>query len=473
MTTTIQRALILAGLAAAMQACQSQEPTPEPTTEPTPAPVKLDCERCNVVVLNIGNLRADRFGLLNLYDDEQVSTVTPSIDHFFGPAVAFEQASTPAGVTYYAAVAIATGTEALLNTHELREDDALSVPGVEPDKVSLWLEGGGRWLVLVALEREGMLLVDHLPTIAQTLAAQGYHTTAVNDWIHTGKYVGLDRGFQDYFDLTDTSNFDSQALTTTIPIELQVELVLEQLSAHRENHPGQPLYLYFHPNLLHFPYPHPDQPGTVVGMRAGVPLFTRAYDAQVRALDTALARIFTELKHGNWLRDTIVLLYANHGLELGENHYTGMGRATQACVHTPLLMRHPRLKKPRRVETPVSLVDLAPTLYDLLEITDPPLSGGYSMTPLISGEGSYERSLVLGRDIQEEYVRRGDWKLLVDETGEGGLYNLANDPGEEHNLKDDEPGLAAELALALQKERLRQLRFADELQAALDQEPTP
>jgi arylsulfatase A-like enzyme len=474
MTTAPLRGLALAGLA--LLACRTAEvpdPTPTPTPEPAPAPVNLDCERCNVLVLNVGNLRADRYGLLRLYGEEASRTMTPSIDHFFGPSVAFEQASTPAGVTYYAAMAIATGTEAIINTHELREDDALSVPGLDPNKVELWLDGGGRWLVLAALEREGKLLVDHLPTIAQTLSSAGYHTAAVNDWIHTGEFVGLDRGFDHYIDLTDTSQVGAQTLTSTIPIDMQVELVIEQLSSHRDTHPSQPLYVYFHPNLLHFPYPDPDEPGQVVGRRAGVRVFSQAYDAQVRKLDEALGRLFSELQRGGWLRNTIVLIYANHGIELGDNDFVGMGRSTQGCVHTPMLMRHPKLQEPRRVDTPVSLVDLAPTLYDMLKIADPPLTSGHSLTPLLSGQGSYGRTLVVGRDLQEEYVRRGDWKLLVDGTGEGGLYNLAEDPTEQHDLKTAEPAIAAELALALQRERLRQLGFADDLQAALDREATP
>jgi arylsulfatase A-like enzyme len=466
------RACLIAGLALA--ACGGGEPAPAPTPPaPTAEPVRLDCERCNVIVLNIGNLRADRIGLVTRGRGAKAASSTPRIDHFFGPGITFENASSPAGVTYYAATAIATGTEGLLNTHALREDDALGVPELPQEKASMWLEGGGRWLVLVALEREGKLLIDHLPTIAQTLATADYHTAAINDWIHTGKHVALHRGFEDYFDLTDTTHTDPEAYTTTIPIDLQVELVLEQLALHKETHPTEPLYLYFHPNHLHFPYPHPDEPGEVVGRRAGAELFVRAYDAQVRTLDESLDRIFSELKQGGWLRDTIVLLYANHGLELGERGFVGMGRCSQSSVHTPLLMRHPRVQQQRMIDTPVSLVDLAPTLYDMLRITDPPPSAAYSLTPLVTGKGSYDRTLVLGRDIQEEFVRKGDWKLWVDPAGEGGLFDLAEDPTELNDRTDDEPAIAAELALALERERLRQLAFADELRAGLAQGSTP
>jgi arylsulfatase A-like enzyme len=461
MRSLLPSLLLTLGLAA----CSSPEPAP--VAAPEPVALDLSCPGCNVVLLNIGNLRADRLGAVARGEHLPDRSLTQQIDRFFEPGASFEQASSPAGATYYAATAIATGTEAMLNTHQMREEDAQAVPNLNMDLASMWLEGGGRWLVLAALEREGELLVDKLPTIAQVLAAAGYHTSAVNDWIHTGMFVGLDRGFEEYIDLTDTSVTDANGPVSTMPISLQVELVLEALQSHRELRPQQPLYLYFHPNTLHFPYPQPDRPGEMIGKRADHALFQQAYERQVVRLDQALRPVFEELGTQGWLEDTVVVLYSNHGLELGERGIKGMGRGSQACVHTPLLIRHPRIQEPVVISHPVSLVDLAPTLYEILGIEQPPPTLAHSLTPLMGGAGRYQRELILGKDIQEEYVRRGDWKLIVDPADGGRLHDLATDPREEHDLAAERQDIVAELTMALESERLRQLAFSDELEAGL------
>jgi arylsulfatase A-like enzyme len=435
-----------------------------PPERPLPlAPVDLSCPGCNLIVLNVGNLRADHVGLLAPAGDAPHPGLTPAIDRFFGDSLIIEQASTPSGATYYSATAIATGTEAMFNGHTMRDDDALAMASLDPRRAEKWLAGGGRWLVLAALEREGELLVDRLPTIAQTLAGAGYHTVAVNDWIHTGRQVRLDRGFADYIELTDTTRTGPEDLTSTIPIDLQVELVLERLAAHRGAATAEPLYLYFHTNTLHFPFPHPREPGQLVFKRHGAALFAEAYRIRLQEMDRAFERIFSELAREGWLEDSVVLLYANHGLSLGEQGELGMGKASQRCVHAPLLLHHPGLAAARRIDRPVSLVDLAPTIFEILSVERAHETTAHSMLPLLAGTGPYGRSAIFGRDIQEEYVRVEAWKLIAEASARARLYDLGSDPNEERDLLNDEPERTAALRMKLERERLRQLELADAL----------
>lgn len=458
-------------------ACSSEDPTTmDPQATPAPGsaartqaplePMVLGCPACNLIVLNTGNLRADHVGLLAASLGQPQLGLTPVIDGFFADGLILEQASSPSGATYYSATSIATATEAMLNAHAMRSEDALMVPWLDQENPEKWLEGGGRWLVLAALERDGELLVDRLPTLAQTLSHAGYHSAMVNDWIHTGGHVHLDRGFTDMLDLTDLSQVGPKAPTSTVPIEAQLELVLAQLAAMREEHPSQPAYLYFHTNVLHFPYPHPDDPDRMVIKRDGPELFSAAYRKQLAALDAALGRLFSELDREGWLEDSVVLLYSNHGLAFGEHGFVGMGRGSQACVHAPVLLRHPALSEARRISTPLSLVDLAPTLYELLGV--PPLldTEAHSVLSVLEGRGDSPRSAIFGRDIQEDYVRVGDWKLISGQSRS--LYHLPTDPREEHDLLDEQPEKAAELALTLERERARQQALGDRLAAATE-----
>ena len=108
----------------------------------------------------------------------------PEIDRFFTNAVRFTDAISASGATYLSATATATGTEAMLNSHSYRK--------IRRDF------GGGSWRVVSIVAKDGELLIDRIPTTAETLAENGYTTIGINDWINTGPRVFIDRGYQKY-----------------------------------------------------------------------------------------------------------------------------------------------------------------------------------------------------------------------------------------------------------------------------------
>jgi arylsulfatase A-like enzyme len=133
-------------------------------------------------------------------------------------------------------------------------------------------------------------------------------------------------------------------------------------------------------------------------------------------------------------------------------------------VRVPLLLRLPGVA-PRRVPAAVSQVDLVPTLLDVLGVPPPPGLHGASLLPRLrdgaGGAGPAAPAEVViewngartraglddgagedgARDDLEDTeapslrtIRRGDWKLTVDEDGEHELYHLGDDPEETRNL---------------------------------------
>jgi arylsulfatase A-like enzyme len=466
---SVSVAAIFVSLALGAAAC-SRETHPSRSLDLEPRPLDL-------IVLNVELLRADYVGLISGRRE-----LTPNIDRFFADGIVFADASAPAGATYLSATAIATGTEAMLNDHRLTR------LGMGINEV---------------IAREGKRLVDHLPTIAETLQESGYRTVALNEWQHTGREVFLDRGFEEFIQVSSPAQaIDPSPEGVTLFAE-QIKQLLSLLDRYRDAR----FYLYFHPNSLHYPFRlpidrarrdadlyseleavadihehfvsvHPRR----ISRRAAVrpewaenwkervcSLTRRMYVEQIRYVDEELGRLFAALEDGNLLERTLIVLYASHGIGLFDNDIVIMGVPYQSCVHVPLLIRHPGVRSPVRVETPVSLVDLAATLYELLGVAPRLSIPAYSLLTPVRGL-PYGREAILGRDIQTEYIRRGVWKLIVTATDSRELYDLSRDPGENLNLYRSELEIARILETDLRRHKLAQYRLRAELAQSLDGE---
>ena len=94
------------------------------------------------------------------------------------------------------------------------------------------------------------------------------------------------------------------------------------------------------------------------------------YDAEIRYQDRLLERLFQGLRDLELLESTVVVVTADHGEEFGHNGRLGHQLAlTDPLLHVPLVMRFPQaLRAGLRVSGLVSLVDIFPTLVDLVEI---------------------------------------------------------------------------------------------------------
>ncbi|MGH9674025.1 MAG: sulfatase-like hydrolase/transferase, partial [Bryobacteraceae bacterium] len=126
---------------------------------------------------------------------------------------------------------------------------------------------------------------------------------------------------------------------------------------------------------------------------------------------------------------------ADHGEMLGEHGEIGHGGMPyQGLVHIPLLVRFPGQRRPQVVDTPVSLVDVLPTVLDL---------AGISATVPLNGMSLAATGGITNRDVVVEYRKRGmamtraiisgRWKL-IQHFKNPALYDIEADPGEDRNL---------------------------------------
>lgn len=185
-----------------------------------------------------------------------------------------------------------------------------------------------------------------------------------------------------------------------------------------------------------------------------------AYYGMVDYIDDKVARLLAVLDACGLREDTVVAFTSDHGEMLGERGMWYKQSFFEGSARVPLIFNAPGRIAPRRIASPVSLVDLLPTFADLASATptswaDPP--DGRSLVPML--EGGPEES---DRDVICEYtdmgvcapsrmIRRDRFKYIYTHGHPAQLFDLAADPDELDNLADDpaHAGVAATLRAAL------------------------
>jgi choline-sulfatase len=180
----------------------------------------------------------------------------------------------------------------------------------------------------------------------------------------------------------------------------------------------------------------------------------RAYYGAISYVDDLTSRLIGLLHDTGRLDGTVVIVTSDHGEMLGERGAWYKMSFFEGAARVPLIVRAPLLFRPGRVPTPVSTMDLLPTLAGLAHDGD--LSGivgpldGRSLLPHLSGSPDHDEVvaeyLAEGAIAPIVMIRRGRHKFIHSPADPDQLYDLAADPHERANLADDpaSAGLAGE-----------------------------
>jgi choline-sulfatase len=171
-----------------------------------------------------------------------------------------------------------------------------------------------------------------------------------------------------------------------------------------------------------------------------------AYLGAVSYVDDHLARLLGILRATGRLENTVVILTSDHGDMQGERGLWYKMSFFEGSARVPLVVSAPGRFPPSRVSSPVSTMDLLPTLVGIAGGDDrgPALADldGRSLLPLLEGEHD-EREDVVAEYLAEGAVapivmlRRGSWKLVHSPADPDQLYDLASDPLERTNRVED------------------------------------
>lgn len=162
----------------------------------------------------------------------------------------------------------------------------------------------------------------------------------------------------------------------------------------------------------------------------------RAYLASIAYMDAQLGRLLEGLEAGPHRENTIVVLMSDHGYHLGEKEHWEKFALWEDATHIPLIIRLP--EGPRGVvrDEPVSLLDLYPTVTELLALEEPGHLEGRSLAPLLSREteDGPARQAVTYQGEGNRAVRTERFRYIEYRDGSRELYDHSSDPHEWDNL---------------------------------------
>jgi arylsulfatase A-like enzyme len=175
------------------------------------------------------------------------------------------------------------------------------------------------------------------------------------------------------------------------------------------------------------------------------------YDGELAYLDFQLGRLFARLKELGLYNSCLLIITSDHGEAFGEKSLLKHATSVyQDQVHVPLIIKYPTITKKSVVNEFVSLVDLMPTVVDVLGYEVPPGVRGQSLLKLehTNGREVISESFATGsrRGMHPRFRRveraifLGTFKLISSTNGKRELYDLSKDPHEQHNLyRADDP----------------------------------
>ena len=181
------------------------------------------------------------------------------------------------------------------------------------------------------------------------------------------------------------------------------------------------------------------------------------YLSEVRYIDDQLGRFLRRLDELGLAGDTAVVFTSDHGEEFGEHGGKWHGDLYPEDLHVPLFVHVPG-GAPRRIAAPARLVDIAPTVLEVLGLPVPGDLDGESLLPWIEGRAPEPR-LVIAELIPDAKVPRRvlaavsrGWLFVVDfALGTRELYDLARDPAAQDNVLVESPDRARELEVELRR----------------------
>lgn len=188
----------------------------------------------------------------------------------------------------------------------------------------------------------------------------------------------------------------------------------------------------------------------------GLKKFIQAYLACTAAVDENVGQVMNAINNSKLKDNTIVVLVSDHGFQMGEKEYLFKNSLWEKSTRIPMVIRAPGITKPQgKVNIPVSLIDVYPTLVDLANISSDTKKNkqghaldGFSLKSLLEDSSSNhwkgpKAALTMVYSGAENHkdptkqhysVRTKDWRYILYNTGKEELYNIVEDPNEWYNV---------------------------------------
>jgi arylsulfatase A-like enzyme len=376
-----------------------------PVAAPAPAaPPRADAWKGNILIITIDAFRADRLGVAG-YRRPAGHSLTPALDGLAARGAYFRRVWSQAPNTPRSFPSILTG--------RYPSDIAWDKPGVN---------------------YPNLLPSNH--TVFEGLAAAGLKPIGIFSHFYFTPDRGISTGFAEWSDDGAGTIAESNKDIASPRIVPRVIARLQQAAARKER-----FVLWTHLFEPHSSYmPHKEFPTTL----SGLPGLMEKYDYEIAFTDLWVAKLLAALDQLGLAKTTAVVVMADHGEAWGEHKVYFHGQDLfDEQLRVPLVIAIPG-RAPRVFDDDVALVDVAPTLLDLVGVPIPAAMRGHSLLPRIDGGPRTPETIFAELMPATAWPHHaammidGDRKLLhriSDRRWE--LYDLARDPGEQKNLAED------------------------------------
>jgi choline-sulfatase len=365
-------------------------------------------------------------------------------------------------------------------------------------------------------ESHGVLHTEHqldgsYVSFVEVLAAAGYTTGAVVSGTFTDSMWGFDQGFDEYDDLgmvvddRDGGQATIEAMEQGAHRRVTSPEVTDRALHFLERNQDKRFFL-----MAHYFDPHQDfvehkgvserfgpRPaaskafGNLDPDRAATARLRGLYEGEIAFTDHHLGRLLERLQEPPFGGNVVIVITSDHGEEFYERQWLGHGNSLfNELVHVPLLVHVPGVEA-RRVKTPVTTLDLAPTLLELCAIGNE-FGQGRSLVELFEQEAQESPRSIYSSLFQSIAPESGDISpqigFRVDRKNSAAvkderlsamgelLFDWEQDPAQERNLGRTQPARARKLLEKYERERPRlvelqgqpgQLEFSEDVLKAL------
>lgn len=264
-----------------------------------------------------------------------------------------------------------------------------------------------------------------LPAEYTVTAVQGKQTIDALERMKNNQFILTCSFHCPHVPITPSEPYASNYKPNDMPIPFSID-------DKRENSP-------YNPGIIETPYNEKDK----------VQYMTANYYAFVTEVDDWVGKILKKLDDLKLTKNTLVIFVSDHGEMLGAHGMRGKFNFYEESVRVPLLFRFPgKIKGGRVISTPVSTLNIFPTILDYVGVKSIP-TDGYSLKGVMDGSASSKYDFAVSEwqwkneKVPSIMIRTENWKLMTTHRNGGknveALFDLKNDPYEINNLLGSNP----------------------------------
>ena len=371
--------------------------------------------RPSVLLITVDTLRADH---LSSYGYERATS--PHIDRLLAEGARFTQARTVEPLTTPALGSMITGM--LPHQH--------------------------------GSSRNGLRLEQGLDSLPKELSNRGWRTAAVvSNWTLKDGISNLGEHFSDYIEVFTRRRWFGMVNAEATGEDV-TDSAIDWLRDHLDDQADPPFLVWVHYVEPHAPYRFQQEFADRLGIEGRDPPRGDRYDSEIAAVDANIGRLLGWVASHTNRNGVIIVFAADHGESLGEHDYWGHGRFLyEPTLHIPMGISWPGTIAQQVVQAPAQIVDIAPTVLELLDVPVPKTFRGVGWSRELRGQrkaadralcyqahrgavhGAHEADRARSKGLLAVARIDGDHKEILRVTSNQlELFDLASDPGELKSL---------------------------------------